>query len=143
MIAANELRIGNWVYNPIDKRYGQLVAIEQGNRPIINGGKFGFLENGTVSFSGFDCLHPIPLTPEILEKCGFKLVSKHSFWNFQNKNGFYVSMWMEDEPIAGFEKKGCCYAGESYTEISTVHWLQNYYFFNYRKELEINLNNQP
>jgi hypothetical protein len=137
MISANELRIGNYVY----PNYENATPY-----PVLAIGKDSFVccwENniGEIEYVLYDDAQPILLTPEILEKCGFKLVSKHSFWNFQNKNGFYVSMWMEDEPIAGFEKKGCCYVGESYTEISTVHWLQNYYFFNYRKELEINLNN--
>lgn len=134
MIAANELRIGNWV-----KYFGTYLKIDLSTFYGMHGAGHGMkgVSQTETLFEG------IELTPEILEKCGFKLVSKHSFWNFQNKNGFYVSMWMEDEPIAGFEKKGCCYADESYTEISTVHWLQNYYFFNYRKELEINLNNQP
>jgi len=126
MIATNELRVGNYYLHD-----GKITKVTESDLAII------------FELKTYSDFKPIPLTPEILEKCGFKLVSKHSFWNFQNKNGFYVSMWMEDEPMAGFEKKGCCYTGESYTEISTVHWLQNYYFFNYRKELEINLNNQP
>lgn len=63
MINANELRIGNWV------RYGnRLFQIEAISRslPCLNTDEFGI---GVVDWNN---INPIPLTPEILEKCGLK-----------------------------------------------------------------------
>lgn len=61
MIQANELRIGNAIYeDTVDLETGnqimQLVTVEA--RTIVQ---------CSMRVSGF---HPIPLTPEILEKCG-------------------------------------------------------------------------
>ena len=53
MIKANELRIGNWVN--IDK--------------CIR--KFNISD---FEYSNYDISDPIPLTPEILEKCGFAML---------------------------------------------------------------------
>lgn len=64
-----ELMIGSKVYCPVTKRNGTLVAIEMGYRPIVD---TGINEPFTESYSGFDCIEGIPLTPEILEMCGFK-----------------------------------------------------------------------
>jgi hypothetical protein len=84
-------------------------------------------------------IDPIPLTPELLERCGFELKTKHSFWCFRDKMGFGICMWAEDEPCAGFEKKGCFYFGENYLAVEYLHDLQNLYFAHTRKELTINL----
>ena len=61
MINANELRIGNWV------RFKHLlcfiITIKQDNCEIQS--------SRLVVNSSYDFIEPIPLTPEILEKCGF------------------------------------------------------------------------
>ena len=62
MIAANELRIGNWVM--YDNRLFQIEAISR-SLPCLNTDEFGI---GVVDWNN---INPIPLTPEILEKCGF------------------------------------------------------------------------
>lgn len=63
MIAANELRIGNWVM--YDNRLFQIEAISR-SFPCLNTDEFGI---GVVDWGN---INPIPLTPEILEKCGFE-----------------------------------------------------------------------
>ena len=64
MIQANELRIGNWVnYIDINGLNPAQIQIED----FIN-----LKEDGEKDFAFF----PIPLTPEILEKCGLK---RHSY----------------------------------------------------------------
>ena len=63
MIAANELRIGNWVM--YDNRLFQIEAISR-SLPCLNTDEFGI---GVVDWNN---INPIPLTPEILEKCGLK-----------------------------------------------------------------------
>ncbi len=51
MIQANELRIGNWV----------------------DAGQLGYVQVATIDPTTGGYSSPIPLTPEILEKCGFKM----------------------------------------------------------------------
>ena len=63
MIKANELRIGNWVM--YDNRLFQIEAISR-SLPCLNTDEFGI---GVVDWNN---INPIPLTPEILEKCGLK-----------------------------------------------------------------------
>ena len=63
MINANELRIGSCVmYN---NRLFQIEAISR-SLPCLNTDEFGI---GVVDWNNIE---PIPLTPEILEKCGLK-----------------------------------------------------------------------
>src|SRR5688572_32124559 len=61
MVAANELRIGNWIF------------IDNGERP-----KYEYQITAhdieEIEGNGADCF-PIPLTPEILEACGFTVTS--------------------------------------------------------------------
>lgn len=63
MIQSNELRIGNWVM--YDNRLFQIEAISR-SLPCLNTDEFGI---GVVDWNN---INPIPLTPEILEKCGLK-----------------------------------------------------------------------
>ena len=119
----NELRIGNWVnlnvisqcgvsYLPMkwsEKNFSSPVADEYGN-PYNS---------------------PIPLTPEILEKCGFdgdEMLIKHSgnqvYLSFSIKDKT-VSLWVE-----GHYKFGKC---------KYLHELQNLFFANFGEELNIEL----
>jgi hypothetical protein len=61
MIQANELRIGNWVID-----HGGNNNIVQG---IHGSGSVRFIDGEVCAV---DKLNGIPLTPEILEKCGFE-----------------------------------------------------------------------
>lgn len=63
MTTAQELRIGNWV--KYDNRLFQIESIAR-SFPCLNTDEFGI---GVVDWNN---INPIPLTPEILEKCGFK-----------------------------------------------------------------------
>lgn len=103
---ATEHRLGNLIYNPIQKEVVTLVAIEQGNRPITLG------KRGTSSFSGFTCLEPIPLTEEWLLK--FVKIQ----WISKDINGIFY--WFNGE------KK----------YLKFVHSLQNMYFCIEQKELQ-------
>lgn len=59
MIDVKELRIGNWV--EVSNRKGKVYQYEIGSND------FAELENNSQDFS------PIPLTPELLERVGFKI----------------------------------------------------------------------
>lgn len=69
MIQPNELRIGNWVEWEF-KNKSRKIEVESVWAGGINvqGGYGGSIEPEY----DYRTLYPIPLTPEILEKCGFK-----------------------------------------------------------------------
>ena len=73
MINANELRIGNWVKLFNDDFYKIHVI----SKTVIQ------VEGGIIGGEVFKLEHiqPIPLTPEILEKCGFKKGSIYFYFS--------------------------------------------------------------
>jgi len=76
MIKANELRIGNKVYggNPARCKATIKTIIQQGveaEYQLISPG--AATDNPGIGFAKFEEIYPIPLTPEILEKCGFEI----------------------------------------------------------------------
>jgi len=102
-LSANELRIGNYLIDPF---YGTIVEV---NISILES-----IHNGTE-------YKPIPLTEEILLKCGFE---KYGIW-FKIKD-FHVSI---GHNIA-FEKWVTSYRTPEY-----LHQLQNLYFALKQEEL--------
>lgn len=119
-ILASELRIGNWV------RFKHLlcfiITIKQDNCEIQS--------SRVIVNSSYDFIEPIPLTPEILEKCGFSfginlqsfVRGRHQFVEIKNMIDGYLS---ED---------GVFYYGVR-TKIQHLHQLQNLYFALTGKEL--------
>lgn len=102
MINPNELRIGNWV----NDSKGFLYQIKKSN-----------FEN-----TDFSITTPIPLTPEILEKCGFakdrtgfSLLDKMSLSFSVDKSGRYIACW-EDKSL------------HLPYELNYLHQLQNLYW---------------
>ena len=113
MIQANECRINNWVR--YDNREFQIHAIAE-EFPCLNTDEFGI---GVVSWKS---LEPIPLSPEILENCGFEkdrygFNHRDEHLSFYYKhgiaNGTYEPAWKET--LIG-------------TPIKYIHQLQNLYF---------------
>ena len=110
---ARELRIGNWVFvKEVDLDNGNDIFV-----PIkIKGNDIRFIEirndGGTAHF-------PIPITTEILLKCGL-LKNNIGIWN--NGDSIYFSY--------GFEKD---------VKLEYLHQLQNLYFALTGEELEVNL----
>ena len=70
MIKANELRVGNFIYYKDDKNFYDIRALCRDRVHPIN-----IVEHDNNIRYAIDCLlddlEPIPLTPEILESCGF------------------------------------------------------------------------
>lgn len=112
---ANELRIGNWV-----NLYGDDCRIQ-------TLGMWVHTET-TVDEAPIESVKPIPLTEEWLLKFGFEVYSEYDFKNYRLPDGFFISMWMKDKPVAGFEERGVCYWGDNYVPVRYVHRLQNLYF---------------
>ena len=128
---AEDFRIGNKLYSPIQKEHITLIAIEQGNRPIVLG------KNGTSSYSGFDCLHPIELTEEMLLKCGFGKSDEHEMGYNDNPHfGFYY-----DYHFKKFRLEVDDYISYAYVDLNIkyLHQLQNLYYSLTNRELNIEL----
>lgn len=117
MIKARELRIGNAVNVP----HG-MVFIDK------------FIDNGVHFTDGcggnFASLDPIPLTPEILERCGFFETSTDGEFIY-NERGI-IKININTIGLVSFN------VGEIiFSTVHYLHQLQNLYFALTGKELEI------
>lgn len=113
MIKIEDLRIGNWVLE-----YGEPVLVEK-------------LEYDGQINNNFD-FEPIPLTEEILLKCGFEDLGDLLLIKIQGGGISY--------------EYGCIYLGmgtyyqeSNQLEIKHLHQLQNLYYALTREELEVEL----
>lgn len=126
MIKANELRIG------IRINEGMVVGITPSEIITIDGKHWDVVD-----------IEPIPLTPEILEKCGFKRKEKSSdigptpedTYRAQGMPIFNYYYWNLD----GFSLSDDFYHGT--VKVTCLHQLQNLYFALTGKELTISLKN--
>lgn len=90
----------------------------------------------------YDMIMPIPITPDILDKCGFESYDKGQaeFYDiYKTKNGIFISMAKVDIPYGFMDLKDRWYIGDPHTEIKSLHHLQNYVYCVYNTELTINL----
>ena len=114
MIAANELRIGNYVYDANN----ELTQVNS----IVDGAINYELDYGDCYFEN---INPIPITEEWLLKLGFE---KHNY--IFRKDGFQFTFDKKIIPIK-------FYGGAiKNTNIKYIHQLQNLYFALTQKELE-------
>ena len=96
---AKELMIGDWVLIDEPDKYagatGQIQSLmyhREGDAAYFNvfiQGKFGYVSRDVCS----DDIRPITLTPEILEKNGFKLDKEDGWWWLTPKIG--ITFWEE------------------------------------------------
>lgn len=126
MITVQELRIGNWVQRP------ESVRID-----ILDDGKIYWLVDSLMIrdceyYNDNWAFEPIPLTPEILEKCGFKKNSEY-FTNhltdgdIESVTGAILYIQMYSNNIFEFVTCSDTYNGHS-IQIKYLHQLQNLYF---------------
>ena len=83
IMKANELMIGDWVYNKHHKKNICITPYDFFTHGHLPSGRQYFIGD-PETISGRD-LEPIPLTPEILEKNGFKKDEKREemyYWNW-------------------------------------------------------------
>ena len=110
MIQANELRIGNWVYDTrtVGSRVGLPVVL---NEKVVK----------RILEYDVDYYEPIPLTPEILEKCGFEKIYESKIHSTYWINGLSYYYWHE---------RNIQYASFKGLELESkyLHQLQNLYF---------------
>jgi hypothetical protein len=122
MIKSNELRIGNY----IDYERTTHVVTRLLEHYVSHDWHKSIGEDAYDT--SYDSINPIPLTSEILEKCGFKLrdgyLKNYPLYSITSQNG------KEQIQITGYM---------SLPQIKYLHQLQNLYFALTGKELIINL----
>lgn len=120
MITANELRIGDYVF---ELEYLKVKSISETG---VNGDANG------VNYP-FDMLSGIPITPEILEKCGFE------YWTLDHdctdpKDAYWVHKKLK------FSINNLSWKVQKLNvSVKYLHQLQNLYFSLTGEELIINL----
>ena len=123
MVQANELRLGNWVHL-IDDDINDPIKITLPYLEICNQTPEKF--------------NPIPLTPELLEKCGFEKNEELRYSNvaYFKKKDFTITQvrdsWEVSYGLFGSMALIC----KSHL---SLHRLQNIFFALLNKELEVNL----
>jgi hypothetical protein len=134
MVKANELRIGNWFY--YNNALKRIVAITSGNTVKLNTLP-KMIEDDILE------LIPIPLTPELLENCGFirsGCLNDTVYWNEQARisysfgNYAYPSEDLRSKPHVEIGRQ------QIYPKrLMYLHQLQNLYFSLTNQELTIHL----
>lgn len=118
MVQANDLRIGNWF---------SLLGLTYQSTGVLNKGTYYISKRGIGdSFEYYENIQPIPLTEEILLKCGFE------------KEVNYVKGITIQDGIAYFDDNEFGHSKEDEIECKYLHQLQNLYFSLTQKELTIN-----
>ena len=116
MIPSEDLMIGNYVFDNFDAKNPYKIT-------RISLDDFVAMSNGCNSYQ------PIPLTEDILLKCGFY---EHKKW-FTND---YITLgYITDDRWMQFEYS----VSRSVIDIKYLHQLQNLYFALKNKELQVKL----
>jgi hypothetical protein len=130
-INANELRIGNMVlYSDEDgKKYCTIRQIHE-TVVAVDGKEWGNLGK---SYQHFDKIEGIPLSVDVLKKCGFTFDDHGRLFY----NGLRVSSsFVRWEPAEGWIQLD---SPIGTTTIKSVHHLQNWFFALTQQELNVNL----
>jgi hypothetical protein len=136
MIAANDLRIGNWLdFNGKMQRVGliDLDLDDEGEELVASIEEYDttyILRNGKIK--------PIPLTPEILEACGFVndsiLLFGYTYLELEADDGWNVFIKQDDRP-----QQGTLNVVLLQNSIYYLHQLQNLFYALTGIELQIKL----
>jgi hypothetical protein len=134
MIKKEELRIGNMVqFDNLNKKYPSVRIVKI--KELIEKGAIVIDPVGldlSLFYDG-DNLKPIPLTPEILERCGF--VKTIYGWDSVNTSfNFYQAR--KDSLLLPCFKENVC--GDNSFPIKHLHQLQNLFFALTGQELNYN-----
>lgn len=142
MIKANELRIGNLVHrNDYPNDVYRLRSISDDRVHAINTVEM----DGNNPMYASDCtlseLEPIPLTPELLEKCGFVMLSLHEY-ALPGNHFFSVQImggWTDKILSPGARYRIYKGAAGAICNIEYLHQLQNGFYFLTGAELTLSL----
>jgi hypothetical protein len=129
MINANELRIGNWI------KHGESPGMHEFPNTLFQVSTDLFYDIARGHISEYH-LEPIPLTPELLEKCGFE--KRPMAYMRLKSDSFYISVRTKHMTFAISKSDKATW--RLMVNIKYLHQLQNLYFALTGKELEIDLN---
>jgi len=119
MINANELRMGSLIEK--DNVMYKFLSLEQ-NHASTSEYRWYWVEtlDGKLGHYYYSHFNPIPLTPEILEKCGFafKPTGEEVYEQIWSIDGFEI--WEHDS--------GFCHDFHYGGDVKHLHQLQNLYF---------------
>ena len=130
MILENELRIGNWV--KLNKYFYRVYSVD----PLA----IKLIDKDKITISGYyvDGIKPIPLTEEILLKCGFTQDADGSFQKNDVSifldNRFKTNLYLQTNDS---DRKFSWFGYEC--KVNHLHHLQNLYFALTGEELKIEL----
>ncbi len=125
MIQANEIRLGNWVNFIPDNGNFIVSGIDSFNHSFK-----------TINGLCTDDIRPIPLTKEILLKCGW--VKNNNINSFEMIGECRMFL---NETSFGYNMYNYILGASICKKIKYLHQLQNIYFALTQKELEINFDN--
>jgi len=127
MIQANELRIGNYLHYRDKESFLEVVSL---------GSRFETINERGLLYGSDDIeeYNPIPLTEEILLKCGFEK-TKYNFYIKRYNSKHYLLTNFNKGYTEMCVNKIC--GGQAVTKY--LHQLQNLYFALTGEELEIKL----
>jgi hypothetical protein len=137
MIKANEIRLGNYIFEPLDNKIVKVEQICKLSSNSLNQ-SIGIRYNEWQNWSDLGNAQPIPLTEELLLKCGgtiegngykniiIKLDKKEGNGLILRSDGMFMLV-INHAPMIIFE------------HIKYLHSLQNLYFALTGEELKINL----
>ena len=133
MIKANDFRVGNFVN---EYYYNSIVGKYESSLIKVNAVYKTHIVCQDDCAYGFSDISPIPLTEDILLKCGFE--SHYSTFYLANSD-FDISYNDELENGISICVGDYCPRGRCFEHIKFLHQLQNLYFALTGTELEINL----
>lgn len=135
MINKTEIRLGNWV---IENKNGNDCYAQIEGIKLVDAENTNCIIETQYQTTPIEYISPIPLTEEILLKCGFENIYKSEYRNkFDHNKLLYIGYdfsLCEDKSMEGFR-----YYGKYISHIKYLHQLQNLYWCLCGEELEINL----
>jgi len=135
MVQPNELKVGNRFIRELRNERG----LEYDHDFILTEENMGKLFGDNIGLALQD-LFPVPLTPAILEKCGFEfkdMMFANKPMRYWRKDWFCLNLFDKSDKYVLYlwnEKET-----EKSVYISSLHQLQNLYFALTGEELTINL----
>lgn len=134
MIKANELRVGN-IVNII--AIDQNIVIKSISEVDNLAGLFTWLEKNEEYEDSLTAIEPIPLSSDVLLRCGFIDPAGNSFGCRLEVNTVDELCWYRQDNSLRYQTKLDGFTRDF--NIKNLHQLQNLYFALTGKELEINL----